>query len=140
MANYVGSSRSNYFKVRDEAAFRAAMSPFDLDIWGDQDQGFALSPSSMNDDGCWPSFMPVPDVDGNPTDAEVEVWFPELVAQHLADDAIAVFQSIGSENRRYLCGYSVAINHRAEHLQVSIDDIYALAKQRFGVEPTVAAY
>lgn len=60
----------------------------------------------------------------------------------LAEDEVLVLQSAGSENQRYVCGYSEAINQTGERISVNIDDIYKKAKLAFQLdkEPSSASY
>ena len=60
----------------------------------------------------------------------------------LADDQVLVFQSVGNEKTRYVCGYAGAISHLGETVSVNIDDIYQKAKEAFKLskEPSTASY
>jgi hypothetical protein len=134
MANWYGSSRTNYFRVKDADAFRAAMKDYEIDVWTphqpdiDEPNMFALG--SKTEDGGWPSY----DLE---TDTDFEMI--EKVWPHLAEGEVAVFQTIGAEKRRYLTGYAEAVNHKGKRVAVSIEDIYALAKRRFKVEAITRA-
>lgn len=74
------------------------------------------------------------------TQEEKDMSFYEIVAQHLTEDAVAVFQEVGAEKARYLCGYAVAIRHDLKTLDVSIDDIFVKVQEQWGKEPTLCQY
>lgn len=129
MANWCGESRSNYFRVKDAEAFKAAMSAFDVKVW-DKDDFFALGAGRCSD-GDWPSYD---------AEADEDFDFADIVSKHLADGEIAVFMTIGAEKIRYLTGYAVAFNNKGERESLSLDRIYDFVEQRWGVQPTRAEY
>jgi len=121
MANYVGSARSNYFRVRDEAAFLGWVKALPGVVARREDgdpERFALLVED-GDDGGWPNWRYEEEAG-----EEEEIDLHAELAGHLADGAVAVLQEVGSEKLRYLVGYAVAVNHRGERLSVSIDDVY----------------
>jgi hypothetical protein len=138
MANWVGVSRTNYFVVKDPDSFVEDMAMFHVEVISRDDGRFALI--AATDDGGWNSV----DWRKGPDACEDEAndcWFPEIVAEYLADGEVAVLQTIGAEKMRYLSGYAVAIRNDKKYVQVSIDDIYKLAEKELGVEEiTLATY
>jgi hypothetical protein len=132
MANLNGTSRTNFFKVKDATAFTQAMTDYDVDVLledeTDDCMTFSLVPTT--DGGDWPNF-----------DARTDsnFWIPEIVAAHLVDDEIAVFQTVGVE-RNSLAGYAIAINNLKETVVVSLNNIYHLAEAKFGVRPSEVIY
>lgn len=137
MSNWVGTSRTNYFHVKDAEKFLADMDGFDIRVvhMREGDECFAII--AETDNGEWPSydFRTAGEDDYPP-----EAWFPEIVAEYLADNEVAVFQTVGAEKSRYVTGYAVAINNKGEVVQVTLDDIYEVAKEKFGVAPSLAQY
>lgn len=132
MANYYAVSRTNYFRVKDENAFRDWVAEAGFQIWiGDgQNEGMlALGPNEFSDDGC----LDLP-YDDEPRDLVDEL------SQHLTDDTVCVLMESGHEKMRYVTGNAVAFNSKGEFVQVNLNDIYALAKQKFGVAPTACEY
>lgn len=126
MANWYGSSRTNYFQVKDPDAFKAEMAKHEVDVWQSTTRGtdwFGLG--AQTEDGSWPSVL---DADDDPV---AEFW--EVVAPHLADGQVAVLQTIGAEKLRYLTGYAIAVTNAAAPVFVSIDDVYMQAYAKFGV-------
>lgn len=129
MANYYESARTNYFRVKDEAAFRAFAERFDLEI-REENGTFALFPSENSDGG----FLLI----DSETDEELDL--ADEIAKHLADDSIAVVMGSGHEKLRYVGGWAVAINSKGETATVNLNDIYAKAEAQFGIKPTLAEY
>jgi hypothetical protein len=109
MANYKAMTRTNYFRVKDEASFRELMgrvtaSEDFVQLWekniGSQ-KFFAF--------GCHSYITGT----YNPEDKEVEppdveLFFEELQKQVIEDDAIIIFD-IGCEKLRYLTAYATVI-------------------------------
>lgn len=125
MANWYGSSRTNYFRVKDADAFRRAMEQFEVDVWNKEGDATLFGLGANTEDGGWPSY----DME---TDEDFD--FADKVSPHLAEGEICVMQTIGAEKLRYLSGFATAINHLGERVDVSIRDIYQLAKDKFKVE------
>ena len=122
MANYFGSARSNYFKVKSETAFLAAMNEVpDIEVHTGKD-GTVCVLVSGGDYGGWPTSTWNED-----TDDIIEIDVPTIVSEHLADDEVAIFMEAGAEKLRYIVGYAVAINSKGEREEVSLYDIYELA-------------
>lgn len=148
MSNFNGTARSNYFRVKDEGAFEAAMAALpDINVWTKETDGvlrYAIG-SDDADTGCWPSFMHAESV-GEPGGDEVEqedreIFMPDEIAPHLADGEVCVLMEAGAEKMRYINGYALAFDNTDRPVvRVSLDDIYEKAKEAFGVEPTDASY
>lgn len=133
MANYYASNRTNYFRVNDKDAFLADMEKVpDISIQSKDDCFVILGDSS--DAAGWPCSSY-----NEETDDYEDIDLPLLVSQHLADEEVAVFMECGAEKLRYLIGYSEAINAKGERRQVSLDDIYSLARE-LGSNVTEATY
>lgn len=131
MANWYGSSRSNYFKVEDEDAFREWAESRNLDVWNSQGGLFGIAPSPMSEDGSWPSYD---------DDDDCEIDFQAELIEHLAEGQVAVLMTIGNEKLRYLTGYSVALAWDGRRISVDINDIYDKVQAEFGLQPTAAEY
>lgn len=154
MANWYGSARTNYFRVRDLEAFRAAAEPFNVSIepGGPRDPADSICLLALDGEG-WPSpTEPCDDHDSARGDGECVNCglvhsatntgyesVADMVAAHLIDGDVAVFMEVGAENLRYLTGMAVAVNSRNERVSLNLDDIYELAKP-LGTTITVAAY
>lgn len=132
MSNWSGLSRSNYFQVKDEAAFREALK--DVDVSVVQGTG-GLAVISEDENGAWPSFTY-----NDETGDDEEIDLVALIAEHLADGQVAVMISAGSERQRYVSGYATAFTNNAPPVELNLSEIYNLAKNAFGVIPTLAEY
>ena len=131
MANWYGTSRSNYFNVKDEGTFREWAERRDLEVLEDPSGLFGVAPSSMSEDGSWPSYD---------CDDDCEIDFQAELIEHLAEGQVAIIMTIGAEKLRYLTGYSVALAWDGRRISVDIADIYDKVEVEFGVTPTVAEY
>jgi len=133
MADWIGSSRTNYFRVKDPEAFETAMAHLDVEVWNNKDDPRLFGIGCGKDsNGDWPSC----DVE---TDEDFD--FVEKVWPHLAEGEVAVFQTIGSEKLCYLTGHATAVNHQGKRIDLDIGDIYERAKRRFEVaQITEASY
>ena len=130
MANWYGTTRSNYFKVKDDDAFSTFMEDWDemnieltTDGWlltGGDDNG-GLQEWREDDDGK-------------------EYYFLKDFSRHLADGEIAIIMSAGAEKLRYVTGRSIAITNANKPIVIDIDDIYKKAKKKFGSGPSLAEY
>jgi len=146
MANWYGSARSNYFAVKDEAAFRAWAAKRGLEVWEEMEEKpadgkdprklFGVAPDdAVNDSGGWPTVDFGADEDNDEVDLIAEL------AELIQDNQIVVFEQIGSEKLRYLNGHATAFNSAGERIDLDLDDIYDQAKRRFNVTAiTLAQY
>ena len=128
MANFYGSARSNYFKVKDLEAFKAEFNDL-CEIQEEPDGTVVLFPNNYNDDGMFPSNRTVIDREGE-EDEEFFDFF-EAVSKHLQEDSIAIFKACGAEKLRYIDGWAVAIDHTGERVEINIIDITELAKNKW---------
>jgi hypothetical protein len=133
MANYYGSARTNYFPVRDEAAAEAWAKR-----WGFEMCRHNLKPGLFcflsEHEGGWPDAEY--DDDGEQIDGpSLDEQFSEIAAP----DEIVIMMEAGAEKLRYLVGYATAIRN-GETIQIGLNDIYQLAKAKWGVEPTKAQW
>jgi len=128
MANYYGSGRTNYFKVKDKEKFEYflfSIGGLSLIEDGKGRVGFLVKTESGD--------LPL-EVYNDETDIVEEVDVLAELATHLEDGEVAVYQTVGAERLRYLVGYAVAINSKGEKVSVSINDIYKLAQEELGGE------
>jgi hypothetical protein len=131
MANWYGTSRSNYFKVENEEAFREWAESRDLEVFEGRGGLFGIAPSSMSEDGSWPSY-------DDEVDAGID--FQAELIEHLAEGQVAILMTIGAEKLRYLTGFSVALAWDGRRMSVDIADIYDKVELEFGLQPTAAEY
>jgi hypothetical protein len=135
MANWHGSARSNYVRVKDREMFMDwAQSLPDVEVV-EQEGAFALL--AISEDGGWPSFRSRQDQEDQEDEA---IDLAAEIADHLAPGEVCIFQQVGAEKLRYLSGSSLAVNGTGETLQISIDDIYTLVRERWNLDPREATY
>lgn len=130
MANYTAAARSNYFRVKNQKAFRRWCKVFDLDILMPDEDGpepfFAITPSS--DTGSWPGFHP-------DTDEEFDIH--HALAPHLDPRDIAILMHAGHEKLRYITGFATAVHADGRTVSISLRDIYDRAREEFGQDLSI---
>ncbi len=126
MANWYGTSRSNYFRIKDEAQFRQWVDTRGISIIQSREDPtlFAVHPGDSTGDGSWPSYD---------MDADAEVDFLNELSQHLAKDEVAVLLTAGAEKLRYITGEALAVNYEGKVVDLSLLDIYQKAARAFRV-------
>lgn len=155
MANWYGAARSNYFRVKDEEAFKKDMAELaGVDVRYRDEPALALPAGEATDHDAQPprrfaifdaygEGWPTPtrnlfDGEGDRV-GEEELDLFGLVASHLADGEVAVFQEAGAEKQRYVTGFALAINADGETITVDIDDIYDKLERAGWPKPTRAS-
>ncbi|CEJ88092.1 conserved hypothetical protein [Hyphomicrobium sp. GJ21] len=144
MANYYATTRSNYFRVKDEAAFKAWCGDLSLDWWTKQFDGqegtfFAVSADTSSG---WPSSRFVQDPNDPDVEDDEEVDLTTELAKHLDPRDAAVLIEIGNEKLRYLCGYATAVTADGREHSISLSTICEEAAEAFGpdINVTEATY
>lgn len=131
MADWYGTARSNYFKVRSESEFLKWAETVECEAC--QKNGrWAIVSTSANGGFASSRFD-----DGG---EYVDFSIMEEIVPHLAEGAVAIFIEVGAEKSRYLTGEATAVSWTGEMVHVSLDDIYGLACEAFGVDPTTAEF
>jgi hypothetical protein len=135
MADWMGSARSNYFRVKDEEAFKAWVETLpgvvaeqkeeaklpDADAPGRSEKRHCL----LETDGYgWPSSRWDPQ-----TGDQRELDLYAELSEHLLPGEVAVLQEVGAEKLRYLTGVSVAVNSAGETIVVDLDEVYEKVKE-----------
>ena len=123
MANWSGTCRSNYFRVKDEPAFLAMLEKFDIELLRKDDM---FSFISDNEYGSVPDFWD----EDKPEDDPISII--DLIGEHLAENSVCVIQESGAEKARYVTGHATAIAWTGEITSISLNDIYAKAQEEFG--------
>lgn len=140
--NFSATARSNYFRVKDEEKFKEWVGATSLKILtgsrkSEPDKAgvrrFAIAPGDYCEGG-WPSTLY-----DEETDEDRDVDVAEELAEHLADDEVAILMEAGSEGERYVTGWAVAVNNKGGYEQVGLDDIYKKAAH-LGENITQAEY
>lgn len=132
MSNWYGTARTNFVRFADEAAYEAAKALIDSTNmqWHPHETHKLVAMVSGDDDSGGFDFT---------TTDDKEIWWPDIT-QHLADGQVLVAIEAGAEKLRYVSGHANAVSKSGEYVKISLDDIYTLAFEKFGVEPTVAEY
>jgi hypothetical protein len=132
MADYYGSSRTNTFRVKNPQEFLDWTEQFEVNVHQRGPDSFSLFPETEY--GCFPSYIYTEDGEYEDLD-----FFGEL-SQFLVDDDVVIMMEAGAEKLRYIVGVAQAVNSKGEFLTVSIDDIYELVKEKWGIEPDSCEY
>ena len=134
MANWIGSARTNYFRVKDGDAFKAWAKAASLVVF-EEDGRFGVY--SEDEYGGWPEIV----FDDDATDAHRDFYITHELAQHVADGEIVVCLEAGAEKLRYITGSALAFkatNGAPETIGITLDDIYDLAQAKWGERPSAA--
>jgi len=140
MANYYATARSNYFKVKDIAAFQKTINRqipgVGVHVFNDKTNAVMIDASEFTDNGAWPTSRWIDDSDdGDDTIGhDEEINYAAVIAPHLLEGETAVLMEVGNEKLRYVTGFARAIHSNGEEVIVNIDDIYAKAAKTFGVD------
>jgi hypothetical protein len=138
MADYLATSRSNYFRVKDPTAFEEWCRDNSLDVWTAAltEDTSEISHAVAANDGYWPSQR----WDENQDDF-IDFDFAGELAAHLKDNEVAILMEVGHEKLRYVCGYAQAIRSDGRVVELSLRDIYDRAAAAFpGSNVTEATY
>lgn len=125
MSNWYGAARSNYVRIKDMDALKAAIDGISITTQIDDDGRVAFF-GDDNDSGGWPM---IEDEDGN---VEPIDW-SAVVCPHLVEGEILVIMEVGFERLRYLTGEALAYNHEGRVHQVNLNQIYTQAAKAFNV-------
>jgi len=140
MSDYYGFQRTNFVKVKDVDGFMAYAEKLEAEVVevtppdGNKPDHtrYALIPKSHN------LFS---DMDPD-TDESIKI---EGLIPFLEDGEVLILQESGRQARRYCTGNAVAMRYKegnpnnVEYLQVNIDDIYSLVKEKWNTEATMAS-
>lgn len=132
MADWYGTSRSNYFKVRDVEAFKTWASDLELEVWNN---GEGLMAIAGDAEGRWPCERWDED-----RQEHMAFDFGAELQGHLTEGEVAILMTTGAEKLRYLTGHAVALHADGRRLVIDLDSIYAKVRAKFGMEPTRAIY
>lgn len=148
MADWYGSARSNYFRVKDVEKFRELCSRWSITFIRKTENVNGVETENPDLVGflCEGDFGGLPGYryeKGDGEDApekeyEFEDFLHEL-SELLAEGEVAVMVEAGAEKLRYVTGYALAVNSKGEMESVSLDLIYERAR-RLGQNITRAEY
>ena len=136
MADWYGTARSNYFKVRDNEAFKVFMQDLSSMIteYNDADNTWWIRADDYGNGGFdWTVY----DENFEPDDS---VNAMDELASHLQEGEVAIFLEAGAEKLRYITGNALAIAWTGEITEIDLTDIYELVAKKYGIEPCRAEY
>lgn len=109
MADYISFTRTNYFRVTDEAAYQALYSYL-------RAENEALYDFTTEKDGTiWHSFGMYGTIDMSEDEDGMDGWFHKL-QKLLPEDEAAILLEVGHEKLRYLVGeYTVVTKNAIEN-------------------------
>lgn len=146
MANWYGTARSNYVRIKDKDmdGLKKALEPFPIQIadgYGNN-EGKVCFLSNEPDSGGWPSVVYSYTDEDCQEEVETEFDPASQICPFMDDNQILVMMEAGAEKLRYITGSAQAYNNAGEFCQVTLFDIYEKAQEYFGgdVEITVAEY
>ncbi len=125
MSDWYGSSRSNYFRVKDIEAFRKLCKLWNITLITDEKSPVRVGFLCENNNGGLPNYRYEDSESGEEFD--FDDFLSELSAL-LMDDEIAVMIEAGAEKLCYVTGCAIAINSKGDKCSVSLDEIYERAK------------
>jgi len=143
MADWSGSSRSNYFRVKDVEKFKKLCSLWGVDFIRDTEYTNGVETESPDLVGFTcesglPSYRSEAISEDTGHEFDFDGFLQEL-SELLVEDEVAVMVEAGAEKLRYITGFAIAINSRGEQVSVSLESIYDLAKT-LGKNITKAEY
>jgi hypothetical protein len=134
MATYYETARTNYFKVKDRKLFDEFIAQFPtievvendtLEDWVCLIFGENGVPNTLGDE--------------DDDDAEEIDLLQEVAMNHLEDDFVLIAMGAGSEENRYVSGWSFAMNNKGLSQKINLSDIY-LSLDKLGKHHTLAEY
>jgi len=139
MANWYGTARSNYFEVKNQAAFLAWVNGLpDISTQGRGQKGEPtqyMIYSNSHDDGGWPTWRWAEE-----GEEDTELNLVDEIAPHLKHGVICVLMEAGAEKLRYISGNAIAFNSLGNYIELALSDIYQQAYDVFKIHPTEASY
>jgi hypothetical protein len=142
VSDWYGTSRSNYFRVKDIGDFRELCSLWGVEFIQQTERIKGIETTSpdlvgFTCNGGLPDHHS--DVsEGTENEHSFDDFLQELSGL-LKEDEVAVMVETGAEKQCYVTGFAIAVNSRGEQVSVSLDSIYELAKP-LGKNMTKAEY
>lgn len=114
-------SRSNYFLVKEAAAFQEWCKSLHLEYLPGDDGSAQQNLWMVRREGPWIFHR---DVDG----VRVELDFIEELAKHVSSGYVVVLISVGMHRLQYLEGNAVAFNSQGQRTSINLEHIYDQAE------------
>lgn len=125
MSNYTGKARTNYVDVTDIDALR-------------EDLSNIIGLELIEKDGKY-GFIFTHENPGAFYDHDV-LEFVEWFSPYMEDGEVCIHMEIGSEGTSFLEGTAIAFDNKGREIRLSLDMIYAMARQEFRTVPTHCEY
>lgn len=132
MADLYGTSRSNYFRVKDAEAFKKWAYAARLGYF--QQHGFFCINGELTGDGYWPTQKTVENEDGSEDKVDFDVV--DELPEHLVEGEVAVLMSSGAMKLQVITGEAIAVTWDGRTIAMSLNDIYEQAATEFRVPET----
>jgi len=131
MANWYGTARSNYVKVKDVEAAIRDLAGCDIEIYTHPTETGYIMLAGCEDDGGF-RFERYNEND----EFEEELDLKEWATKHLCEGQVLILVEVGAEKLRYVTGWSTAYSWDGRILTVNISSTLAtLIKTHWGIDP-----
>jgi len=133
MANYIAASRSNYFRVKDNAKFEEWCAEYEIE-WSTEDDTekgrmYTITPDAKDDGGGWNQV-------GDPFGEKPD--FKKELASHLDPRDVALLFEVGAEKESYFIAYAWAIGADGKPVFVDLqEEIEKRARDAFGPDVNI---
>jgi hypothetical protein len=127
MSDWYGTSRSNYFRVKNLKKFKALCTRWGVEFIEKDDAPGFVGFLGRSEYGGLPSNITEEAELGEVRELDSDDFYKEL-AEHLKDGEVAVMMESGAQKHAYITGFAIAINSKGETVSISLNDIYEKAK------------
>ncbi len=128
MADWYGISRSNYFAVKNKKKFKDFCKKWNAELITKSNNKKLVGFISNDEYGALPSI----NLDEEGPESDFDSFVTEL-STHLKEGQVAIMMESGAERARYISGLALAVNHKGETVNISLEDIYKLVEDNFGI-------
>lgn len=136
MADWIGSARTNYFRISDKEGLIESLTPFPLSLQKHSSEEDYYCILSNDEYGGWPSAAYI-DNPENEEDDEIEFSFKDRVMPYVKEGEVVIAMECGAEKLRYLTGHSSAFVREGDEIKecsISMSDIYQKASEVFEID------
>ncbi len=131
MANWYGSARSNYFRVKDITKFEELCRRWNVTFIRKEGKPDLVGFLCDGSPGGLPNYRyEEPQSEEEDTvlkEHDFDDFLKEL-SSLLVDGDVAVMLEVGAEKLSYVTGFALALNSRGDKVALSLGDIYEMAK------------
>lgn len=128
MANWYGTSRSNYVRVKDVDAALASLEPYNDARKHPTHPDFIMI--SGEDDGAFNTLN---------YEDDTELDWSEWAKEHLCEGQVLILMEAGAEKLRYVSGWAAAYSWTGESLTISLEDIYKRIQDEWALDMSQVA-